>query len=97
MVFSSIIGNEEESSHYELHIAVKDYCFGRDDRLIGVSVLRDGPTAVDEKQQGSTTNKGRVTSSHERFSRREPGGGSRGEESGVTPETALRSEHQSAG
>ena len=38
--FSSIIGNEEESSHYELHIAVKDYCFGRDDRLIGVSVMQ---------------------------------------------------------
>ena len=38
--FSSIIGNEDASSSYELHIGVKDYCFGRDDRLIGVSVMQ---------------------------------------------------------
>ena len=37
---SSIIGNEDASSSYELHIGVKDYCFGRDDRLIGVSVMQ---------------------------------------------------------
>lgn len=36
----SPIGNEEPISSYELHIAVKDYCFGRDDRLIGVSVMQ---------------------------------------------------------
>ena len=36
----SIIGNEEQISSYELHIAVKDYCFGRDNRLIGVSVMQ---------------------------------------------------------
>jgi hypothetical protein len=36
----SIIGNEDQMSAYELHIGVKDYCFGRDDRLIGVSVMQ---------------------------------------------------------
>ena len=36
----SIIGNEEQMTAYELHIGVKDYCFGRDDRLIGVSVMQ---------------------------------------------------------
>ena len=40
LLSSSIIGNEEQMTAYELHIAVKDYCFGRDDRLIGVSVMQ---------------------------------------------------------
>ena len=35
-----MIGNEERTSAYELHIGVKDYCFGRDDRLIGVCVMQ---------------------------------------------------------
>lgn len=39
-ITNSPIGNEEALSSYELHIAVKDYCFGRDDRLIGVSVMQ---------------------------------------------------------
>merc|ERR1719167_582120 len=38
--FHFIIGNEEQMTAYELHIGVKDYCFGRDDRLIGVSVMQ---------------------------------------------------------
>ncbi len=36
----SIIGNEEQMSSYELHIAVKDHCAFTDDRLIGVSVMQ---------------------------------------------------------
>ena len=36
----SNIGNEEQMTSYELHISVKDYCFGRDDRLVGVSVMQ---------------------------------------------------------
>ena len=38
--FNFVIGNEDGIGSYELHIAVKDYCFGRDDRLIGVSVMQ---------------------------------------------------------
>jgi len=38
--FHFIIGNEDEMSAYELHIGVKDYCFGRENRLIGVSVMQ---------------------------------------------------------
>ena len=37
---TSIIGNEEQMAAYELHIGVKDYCFGGDDKLIGVSVMQ---------------------------------------------------------
>ena len=36
----SIIGSEESVVFYELHICVKDSCFGRDDKLIGVSVMQ---------------------------------------------------------
>lgn len=35
-----IIGNEEEPSSFELHICVKDYCFAREDRLVGVAVMQ---------------------------------------------------------
>ncbi|XP_023338040.1 protein unc-13 homolog A isoform X8 [Eurytemora carolleeae] len=38
--FHFIIGNEDQLSAYELHIGVKDYCFGRENRLIGVSVMQ---------------------------------------------------------
>lgn len=36
----SVIGNEETLESFELHICVKDYCFARDDRLVGVAVMQ---------------------------------------------------------
>ncbi|KAK7789056.1 hypothetical protein R5R35_013690 [Gryllus longicercus] len=38
--FHFIIGNEEQLDYFELHICVKDYCFARDDRLVGVAVMQ---------------------------------------------------------
>lgn len=38
--FRSVIGNEETLESFELHICVKDYCFARDDRLVGVAVMQ---------------------------------------------------------
>ncbi|XP_023705280.1 uncharacterized protein LOC111863312 isoform X3 [Cryptotermes secundus] len=38
--FHFIIGNEEQLDFFELHICVKDYCFARDDRLVGVAVMQ---------------------------------------------------------
>lgn len=35
-----MIGNEEDLGYFELHICVKDYCFARDDRLVGVAVIQ---------------------------------------------------------
>lgn len=36
----SIIGNEEEPTSFELHFSVKDYCFAREDRLVGICILQ---------------------------------------------------------
>ncbi|KAH9369805.1 hypothetical protein HPB48_011647 [Haemaphysalis longicornis] len=38
--FHFMMGNEESPSSYELHICVKDYCFAREDRLVGVAVMQ---------------------------------------------------------
>lgn len=37
--FFSEIGNEGDLEHYELVFQAKDYCFAREDRIIGVSIL----------------------------------------------------------
>ncbi|XP_065171075.1 protein unc-13 homolog A isoform X3 [Atheta coriaria] len=38
--FYFTIGNEEQLDCFELHICAKDYCFARDDRLVGVAVMQ---------------------------------------------------------
>jgi protein unc-13 A/B/C len=32
--------SEEHLDFYELHICIRDYCFAREDRLVGVAVLQ---------------------------------------------------------
>lgn len=36
----SILGNDQPIDLYELHLCVKDYCFGRTDRLVGLAVIQ---------------------------------------------------------
>lgn len=40
VIICSMIGNEEQLEFFELHICIKDYCFARDDRLVGVAVVQ---------------------------------------------------------
>ena len=58
-----MIGNEDGLSVYELHIAVKDHCFGfgREDRLVGVTVMQ----LKDIENQVSTESGFRIIKNHQ--------------------------------
>lgn len=40
MLFLSTVSGTEQMELFELHVCVRDYCFAREDRLVGVAVMR---------------------------------------------------------
>lgn len=40
LAIHSVIGSDDECTSFEVHIAVKDYCFAREDRLVGCCIMQ---------------------------------------------------------
>lgn len=40
VVFDSMVSATEQLELFELHVCIRDYCFAREDRLVGVAVMR---------------------------------------------------------